>query len=420
MPRWIHKATGAGQWDFPNLMKFEINMMSGQPLLPGTMGEWSALPTEIWAPINCPLPSLLHILLQHHPLGSLSEFRDNTMIALQQRSPQGIFLGPHFFNHGDSHEDRKSRQISQLIQRATGLQIPGTPLPIYSYPCQDPNSHPHRTGTSQRPAGLQELIQSTSFGLTIYTVLYPQGHSGLRSHGNPFAASPFFLDKTDLLPVYSLMHQSFSDNRLKSHAAAGTSALPTTAPNGHQTVTDPNPPPGPRRLWASEQGEGDTLLHWRQVILIQHGLDKGFTQAPPRAGVDSARPITPEVYQGHVLQVMVATLPTDNIGHMIRQTLALCYPPGLFVPTPDTLHYTLGKHSSHFGWTHDRRPSFDTQINVGTKREIFFPMKTDWNISPWERPPFMRSFPLHPLVRRYLPLVRMKLLKSNRRNRRNG
>ena len=138
MPRWIHKETGASQWDFPNLMKFEINVLSGQPLLPGKMEEWSVLPTEIWAPINCPLPNLLHILLQHHPLGSLSEFRDNTMIALQQRSPQGIFLCPHFFNHGDTHEERKSRQISQLIQKATGLQIPGTPLPIYSYPCQDP------------------------------------------------------------------------------------------------------------------------------------------------------------------------------------------------------------------------------------------------------------------------------------------
>jgi len=115
MPRWIHEQTGVGQWDFPNLMKFEINVMSGQPLQPGTMDEWNALPTEIWAPINCPLPNLLHILLQHHPLGSLPEFRDNSMMALQQRSPQGIFLGPHFFNHGDTHEDSKSRQISHLI-----------------------------------------------------------------------------------------------------------------------------------------------------------------------------------------------------------------------------------------------------------------------------------------------------------------
>jgi len=72
MPRWIHEQTGAGQWDFPNLMQFEINVLSGQPLHPSTMDEWSASPRTIWAPINCPLPNLLHILLQHHPLGSLS------------------------------------------------------------------------------------------------------------------------------------------------------------------------------------------------------------------------------------------------------------------------------------------------------------------------------------------------------------
>jgi len=193
MPRWIHEQTGAGEWDFPNLMKFETNVLSGQPLLPSTMDAWSASPKTIWAPINCHLPTLLHILLQHHPLGSLSEFRENSMIALQQHSPQGIPLGPHFFNQGDTQADRKIRQISHLIHRATGLQIPGTPLPIHPYPCQDPMSHPDRTGTSQRPEDLIELIQSTSFGLTIYTVPYPQGHSGLQSHGNPLTSSPFFI-----------------------------------------------------------------------------------------------------------------------------------------------------------------------------------------------------------------------------------
>jgi len=124
MPRWIHGQTGAGQWDFPNLMKFEINVLSGQPLQPSIMEEWSASPRTIWAPINCHLPTLLHILLQHHPLGSLSEFRENSMIALQQRSPQGLPLSPHFFNPGDTQAERRSRRISDLIHRATGLQIP--------------------------------------------------------------------------------------------------------------------------------------------------------------------------------------------------------------------------------------------------------------------------------------------------------
>jgi len=74
MPRWIHEQTGTGQWDFPNLMKFEINFLSGQPLYPSTMDDWSASSRTIWAPINCNISTLLHILLQHHPLGSLSEF----------------------------------------------------------------------------------------------------------------------------------------------------------------------------------------------------------------------------------------------------------------------------------------------------------------------------------------------------------
>ena len=164
----------------------------------------------LWAHISCNISTLLHILLQHHPLGSLSEFRDSSLIALQQRSPQGIPLGPHFFNHGDTLVDRRSRRISHLIHRATGLQIPGSPLPFYPYPCQDPTSHPARTCTSRRPECLNELIRSNSFVLTIYTIPYPQGHSGLQIYGNPLAWSPFLFDKEDLSPVYNLMHQSFT------------------------------------------------------------------------------------------------------------------------------------------------------------------------------------------------------------------
>ena len=167
------------------------------------------------------------------------------------------------------------------------------------------------------------------------------------------------------------MHQTFSDNRLKNHAEARASALSIVAPNAHQIDTDPNPAPEPRRVWISEQGEGDNLLHWRNVILIQHGRDAGFTQAPPRTRMDSARPTHSVAYQGHVLQVMVATLLTDSVGHMIQQILAWCYPPGLFVPTPDTLHYTLGEYPRHLAWAHDQQPSEDTLMNAGTKKEIF-------------------------------------------------
>jgi len=61
MPRWIHEQTGAGQWDFPNLMKFDINIMSGQPLQSSTMDDWSTSSKASWAPINCKLATLLHI-----------------------------------------------------------------------------------------------------------------------------------------------------------------------------------------------------------------------------------------------------------------------------------------------------------------------------------------------------------------------
>jgi len=55
---------------------------------------------------------------------------------------------------------------------------------------------------------------------------------------------------------------------------------------------------------------------------------------------------------------------------MIQKALTLCYPPGSIVPTPDTLHYTLGEHPSHLIWTQDRRPFYDIQLNALTNREI--------------------------------------------------
>jgi len=203
MSRWTHEKTGAGQWDFPNLMKFEINIMSDQPLKSSTMDDWSTSSKASWVPINCNMATFLHLFLQHHPLGSLSEFRNNSLIVLQQRSPHGVSLGPHFFNHGDNLVDRRIRKISHLIHRVTGLQLPGTPLPLYFHPCQDPERHPIRTGTSQRPTGLNELVRSTSFVPTIYTIPYPQGHSGLQNYGNPLASSPILFDKEDPLPVYN-------------------------------------------------------------------------------------------------------------------------------------------------------------------------------------------------------------------------
>jgi len=358
--------------------------MSGQPLQSSTMDDWSTRATASWAPIDCNMETLLHILLQHHPLGSLTEFRNNSMIALQQHSPHGTTLTPHFFNHGDTKCERKSRKISHLIHRATGLQTPGTPLPIHSYPCQDPESHPARTGTSQRPALLNELVRSTSFALTIYTIPYPHGHTGLQQNGNPSAAAPFLLDKEDATPVYSLMHQTFSDNRQKNHIAEAltVSRITLTDPGTDETDTTPTLPPRPRKLWASDPGAGDAALKWQRVILIQDGKDKGSTQAPIREGLESARTRGTERYEGHVLAVLTEVSPTDSIGNIVHNVLLECYPQRSTVPAPDTLHYTLGEFPSNLVWSQEQTPEHSLHLNVMTGREmsLSYEDKLEWII----------------------------------------
>jgi hypothetical protein len=309
MPRWMHQQTGAGQWDFPNLMKFETTIISGQPLNPSTMDDWSSKATASWAPINCNVDTLLRILLQNHPLGSLSEFRKNSMISLQQRSAYGTTLTPHFFNQGDTKGESKSRKISHLIHRATGR----TPeRSEYSYPCQDPKSHPVRTGTSQRPILLNELECSTSFVLTIYTIPYPQGHAGLQRDGNPSVSTPSLFDKEDASPVHNLMHQTFSDNRQRTQIAEASVVPTPIASDTDEKDTAPTFPLSPRKLWASDQEARDVLLQWQRVILIQDGKDTGFTQAPIRVGQDPIRTNDTEEYKGHVLEVLIEVSPTEK------------------------------------------------------------------------------------------------------------
>jgi len=141
------------------------------------------------------------------------------MVALQQHSPPGITLAPHFFNHGDMEVDTKSRRISHLVNRATGLQTPGTSIHSrHPHPCQDPDSHLARSGIVQRPEQLNELVRSTSsFTLTIYTIPYPQGHAGLHGSKYPSATTPFLFDRRNTTPVYRLMYQTFSNNLQHRH-----------------------------------------------------------------------------------------------------------------------------------------------------------------------------------------------------------
>jgi len=95
-------------------MEFVVTTRHGQPLQPNTMDDWDNT-TKTWAPMNCTMETLTHLLLEQHPLGSLSEFRKHSMVALQQHSPQGLVMTPHFFNYGDTEVDTKNRRISHLI-----------------------------------------------------------------------------------------------------------------------------------------------------------------------------------------------------------------------------------------------------------------------------------------------------------------
>jgi len=155
------------------------------------------------------------------------------MVALQQHTPTEKLSLHTFSTMGTQNARKQSRKITHLINRATSLQKPGTPdRSRNSYPCQATENHPARTGTSQRPELLNELVRSISFTLTIYTIPYPQGHTGLLRSENPSAADPFLLDKKDTTPVYRLMHQTFSDNLQQYHLAE-------TQIEFRNTLTDP-------------------------------------------------------------------------------------------------------------------------------------------------------------------------------------
>jgi len=215
-------------------------------------------------------------------------------------------------------------------------------------------------------------VRSTSFTLTIYTIPYPQGHTGLQKSGNPSAAAKFLLDKKDTIPVYRLMHQTFSDN-LQQHHSAETLREPRdilTDPGTDRKGNTLTLPQRPRRLWASGQGASDAALKWQRVILIQDGKDKGFTQALIRAGLESIRTRGTEEYKGHVLEVLIEVSPTESIGNTVHKILLECYLQRSTVPAPDTLHYTLGEFQSNLVWAQEQTPEHSLHLNAMTGREM--------------------------------------------------
>jgi len=390
MPIWIHETTGAGQRDFPNIISLDVITLHGQPLCPSTMEDWNSTAVKSWAPINSNMETLLHILLQQHPLGSLAEFRNNTMVVLQQQSPQGKPLEPHLFNCGDTDSEKKRRKISHLICRATSLTEPirtsRTRCTAYSYPCLDPANHQHtRSGTTQRLVPLNDLVQSTSFTLTIYAIPYPQGHAGLRTGGlflTPPAATPFMLNEMDTRPVYRMMHRGISENlirRNRTERLEEASRTPGVSVEGTARGETASPP-DVRRVFASSHGMAEGPSLWQRVILIQDGKDKGFIQAPVRSAAGSARATHHKNYKGHVLDLQIDTCQDESVGSAVHKTLLECYPDGSGVPSPDTIHYTLGDFPHGLFWDQGVASEglLDTDIPVVEELVLQHTDKIDW------------------------------------------
>jgi len=166
------------------------------------------------------------------------------------------------------------------------------------------------------------------------------------------------------------MHQSFSDNRHKSHAAEALAVPTLTEPDTDKTDTTPTLPPRPQKLWASDQEAREAVLQWQRVILIQDGKDNGFTQAPIRAGLESIRTNDTEEYKGHVLEVLIEVSPTENIGNAVHKILRECYLHRSTVPIPDTLQYTLGEFPSNRVWAQEQTPEHSLNLNAMIGREM--------------------------------------------------
>jgi len=108
----------------------------------------------------------------------------------------------------------------------------------------------------------------------------------------------------------------------------------------------------------------------QRVILIQDGRDKGFTQAPTRAGLESIRTAGTEEYKGHVLEVQIEVSPTESIGNTVHKILLECYLQRSTVPAPDTLYYTLGEFPSNLVWAQEQTTEHSIQLNAMIGREM--------------------------------------------------
>jgi len=184
------------------------------------------------------------------------------------------------------------------------------------------------------------------------------------------------------MPVYRLLHQTFSDNlrrRNRTESLVVTRSIPDALAAG-RTGDEMISPPGIRRVLAPSQRSTEGPFLWQRVILIQDSKDKGFSQAPIRSEVGSVRTYSFEQYKGHVLDVLIEASRAERIGTIVHNILRECYPNRSEVPAPDTLHYTVGEFSHDLVWNQGEAPgqTLDTDVSVVEELVLSDTDKFDW------------------------------------------
>jgi len=166
---------------------------------------------------------------------------------------------------------------------------------------------------------------STSFTLTVYTIPYPQGHKGLQCEGNPPASTPFLFHKDDALPVYNLMHHTYSDDRHRQHISKA-SVIPNPAASDTEEIEKPPTDPTSPKVWGPDLDTGNDISYWQRAILIQDGRAPGFPHAPIPIGQGFTIENEMEAYKGHILGVQIKAKPGETVGSVIQKALLKCYP----------------------------------------------------------------------------------------------
>ena len=226
---------------------------------------------------------------------------------------------------------------------------------------------------------MNELERSTSCTLTVYTIPYPQGHQGLQGVGNPPASTPFLFHKEDALPIYNLMHHTYSKDR-HGHHFSETAVTPNPAASSTEESEEAPTLLISRKVWGSDLVAENDTPNWQRAILIQDGRIPGFPRAPILIGQGATIENDMESYTGHVIEVQIKAQPGETVGSVIQKALQKCYPQPKSVPAPHTLRYTLGDFPSHAIRTQERGlvDSPSTHTIFGVEISLSHEDKLDW------------------------------------------